>query len=405
MILGKRTIGTTAFALGGDRKQLIDVTLARPGYLADMTVYLDGLGSGGSQPVLGVVYERTTNALVATGVAVVISPASPAAWRQLTFASHPLLAAGTYAIGVHAGPAGCARGFHSGGAGLTEADTYSNGPSATLTPTGTSTGLSVMVSASEPWTPPTTADDEYLASMAYQATQDLFGSGGPVDKQSVRVGWHGTRTDPATGSYAVVREGSALEDLLGERVKLTLGGQSTCVYIHDVLAIAEDISLTRRSFMALAEPSATVPPGVPGGAHVSAPVNAPGAAARAIRDMALRAAEHQRAPQQYAEVVNASPLNVQLASGLTLDDDDLVLGASVRSYDKGQGIKRGDTLVVVQMDNEDWIAVEVVTDVEITAAGVPIGGTTGQVLQKKTATDYDTQWTTPSGTLPTPPRR
>ena len=32
--------------------------------------------------------------------------------------------------------------------------------------------------------------------------------------------------------------------------------------------------------------------------------------------------------------------------------------------------------------------------------GVPTGGTTGQVLAKKTGTDYDTEWVTPSGGTP-----
>jgi hypothetical protein len=257
VIVGKRTRGTTAFALGADRKQLIDVTLERPAYLADMTVYIDGLGSGGSQSVAGVAYERTTNTLVASGSTLVITSGMAAGWRQLSFASHPLLAAGTYAIGVHAGVAGCARGFHSGAAGLTQVDTFSDGPSATLTPTGTSTGLSLVAAGSEPWVPPSTAEDEYLAALPYYIAQSVFGSGGPVEGRAVTVGWHGTRTDPATGSYAVVREGGPLEDLIGERVKITLGARSTCVYVRDALAISEDISLTRRGFMALSDPAAT----------------------------------------------------------------------------------------------------------------------------------------------------
>lgn len=257
MILGKRTIGTTAFALGADRKQLIDVTLTRPGYLADMTVYLDGKGSGGNQSVMGVAYERTTNKLVATGAAQVIPVASAAAWRQLTFDSHPLLPAGGYAIGVHAGVAGCARGFHSGAPGLTEADTFADGPSATLTPTATSTGLSIITTLSLPWTPPSTADEEYLGTLPMAEAQSVFSSGAATDQQLVRVGWHGTKTDPSTGSFAVVQEGGILEGLLGERVRIEVNKRSTCVYVRDALAIAEDISLTRRSFMEVAAPSVT----------------------------------------------------------------------------------------------------------------------------------------------------
>lgn len=36
-------------------------------------------------------------------------------------------------------------------------------------------------------------------------------------------------------------------------------------------------------------------------------------------------------------------------------------------------------------------------DTGATGQGVPAGGTTGQVLQKKSGTDYDTEWATPSG--------
>src|SRR4051794_41865561 len=106
-----------------------------------MTVYIDGLGSGGSQSVAGVAYERTTNTLVASGSTLVITSGMAAGWRQLSFASHPLLAAGTYAIGVHAGGAGGPRGFPSGAAGPTPGDTVPARPTATVTPPRTNTRL------------------------------------------------------------------------------------------------------------------------------------------------------------------------------------------------------------------------------------------------------------------------
>jgi hypothetical protein len=256
VILGNRKPGVTAVALAANTQQLIDVTLPRSGYLVDMTVYLDGTAGSSSQPVAGTLYNAVTNTLVVVGQTVMIVPGKAAGWVALPFATHPLLLAGAYTVGIHGMTPATARFFHSGGAGRTMADATTSARS-DLATSATSTGPTLYATVDEVYVPPAVASDEYLAALPYPEAQALFSLGGPLQgtTRAVNVGWHGTRTDPAQGSFAVVQEGSVLEDLfLGERVRVTYGNNSTCVYVHDSMAILEDLSLTRRNFMDLADP-------------------------------------------------------------------------------------------------------------------------------------------------------
>jgi hypothetical protein len=70
------------------------------------------------------------------------------------------------------------------------------------------------------------------------------------------LGWHGLRTDPERGAVALVQQGGALTDLVGERIRLRdpLTHREIFVFVNDemVLAEDEDLSVTRRLFLALA---------------------------------------------------------------------------------------------------------------------------------------------------------
>jgi hypothetical protein len=111
-----------------------------------------------------------------------------------------------------------------------------------------------------PWEEPA-EDDMYLGRLPFPEAQRVFARGGPVPGRRYRTGagWHGTNTDPERGSFAAVRAGGPLEGLLGERVRVTrlsaVGEASVYAYCHTVAAVAEDISLTRRAFLAVALPA------------------------------------------------------------------------------------------------------------------------------------------------------
>jgi hypothetical protein len=88
--------------------------------------------------------------------------------------------------------------------------------------------------------------------------------------------------------------------------------------------------------------------------------------AKRMRDVSRRTLEHHVNDLMYAVVKSVDPLSVQGDAGLVLDDDDLVLGHTVRRFDHDEGLEVGDTLVVKKMGNDDWLAIEVVTDRDLT---------------------------------------
>lgn len=68
----------------------------------------------------------------------------------------------------------------------------------------------------------------------------------------LRIGWHDTVARPETGAAAAVRTGSALEDLVGEVLRVAVGARSAYVYVAGAADLATDLSLARRAFLALA---------------------------------------------------------------------------------------------------------------------------------------------------------
>lgn len=105
---------------------------------------------------------------------------------------------------------------------------------------------------------PTTETDPYYARLPLDTSQDALASGPSTSSVfNVYASWHGALVDPERGSFAVVRAGGELEDLIGDRVRVTtrVGAAIAMVaYVNNVSDIAEDteISLTRRLFLQMA---------------------------------------------------------------------------------------------------------------------------------------------------------
>lgn len=104
------------------------------------------------------------------------------------------------------------------------------------------------------WVPPATADEELLASLPFKEAQKALGA---VPSPGVRFSvcsWHGLRIDSRRGCFAVVRSGSPLADLVGERLKITDRKTRRFVYVYcraEAIDLPDDITLARRAFVAL----------------------------------------------------------------------------------------------------------------------------------------------------------
>lgn len=64
-------------------------------------------------------------------------------------------------------------------------------------------------------------------------------------------GWYGTKVSVERGSFALVNRGGPLEDLIGDRLKLTYKGRCVFVYCFGSEELLYDIHITRRTFAAL----------------------------------------------------------------------------------------------------------------------------------------------------------
>lgn len=85
---------------------------------------------------------------------------------------------------------------------------------------------------------------------------------------------------------------------------------------------------------------------------------------RALHRVTERSARyHASPPTRYAVVHTIDPITAELVDRRELlDDEDLVLGQTVLTYDEAVGIEVGDTLCVIEMSNGDFTAIEVLSD-------------------------------------------
>jgi len=106
---------------------------------------------------------------------------------------------------------------------------------------------------------PTMVDEHWYARLPFQEAQAQLG--GPGVESPVTIascGWHGTSLDPERGCFGIVAADGTLADMVGERLSVTrrdgLTERTVFVYVHaDSTVLTEDLSLTRRAFLALSE--------------------------------------------------------------------------------------------------------------------------------------------------------
>lgn len=88
-----------------------------------------------------------------------------------------------------------------------------------------------------------------------------------------------------------------------------------------------------------------------------------GKAARAIRRHQTRQHEYLERDGLYAEVAQADPLILKPhGTSLVLTEDALEPTQRVKQHIKDHGLSTDDTVLVLQMPNDDWVVLDVVTD-------------------------------------------
>lgn len=272
MIRGNPLSDGGAGVLATDTVHLLPFTLEADECLVRAAMLLDGLGAGSGDALLrGTIYNADLE-LVAAGEEIVVSSGDPAAWRSLPFADAGLLLPpGDYRAGVHVGGVpNVAQGDTQPTPGIDReryASPYADGPPAVLGAFAVTadSSLAMVVETVLPFAAPAASDD-HLARLPFELAQRVFGATGPErdSRRFARAGWHNTMTDPETGANAIARAGGPLEELVGERLKVTrrMGTRDKVVYVylHDVLEwpadiTDEDFSLSARAWLELANPA------------------------------------------------------------------------------------------------------------------------------------------------------
>lgn len=269
MILGRRTRGATPVNLAADKIRVTAIDSSVLTNVSHLAAYLDGLGPNAGEALIRAVIYDSTDHLIARSDEVAIDTGAAAAWVQFPFSDVPgmLLPIGTHSIGLHVGGVtNCARIYvdDPGAGGSRQAtDTYSNGTAAVLpSPSTLTASLPVILSVFEAWAAPD-LEDLLLSRLPWDLTQRVFTSTAPLrnSKTAATAGWHSTALDPEKGAVAIVRTGGPLEDLVGERIRVTrrvgVIERSVSLFVHDELAfpdelLSEDLSLSKTAFLRLA---------------------------------------------------------------------------------------------------------------------------------------------------------
>lgn len=147
-------------------------------------------------------------------------------------------------------------------------DTYADGAS---NPFGVSTPLDYDLSVFATYTAlaqtlTTNEDDFYYARLPFDRAQEALDTG-KAEPGAVlaNCGWHGSRTDRERGSFVIVNSDGPLADLVGERLRLTTGRETTMLrsviaYCHTQANLDGDLSVTRRLALALGAPGDDLTP-------------------------------------------------------------------------------------------------------------------------------------------------
>lgn len=97
-------------------------------------------------------------------------------------------------------------------------------------------------------------EEVHIGRRAFPETQELFSQVGDHRLDNfVEVGWYGTEAHPESGSFALVREGGPLEELVGEILGITRDVSAdplpTYCYVIGALPIVDDLQVFRRVFV------------------------------------------------------------------------------------------------------------------------------------------------------------
>lgn len=267
--IGELRVGDTITLVERNTKRVAGFNLPTPNpRIVKLSLCCDGEGGGAPTTralLRGVIYQA--DVLIAVGDEVVVEANDPLRWVDLPFTdaypeSIPGLTAGAVEFGVMVGgdPSvlRVAQIDPQAPGGRWNSDTYTDGPS---NPFGSTTALtatmSIFATISPVWVPRDLIDPAVLARLGWSTAQEMLTSGVlPSPSYDTEATWHGTAVDPNRGSFAVVRAGSVLAGLVGERLKITTrvaANPRTClVYVFQAVSTLDaDLSLARRAFAEL----------------------------------------------------------------------------------------------------------------------------------------------------------
>jgi len=263
---GRTDIGASQYLLDQDVKWVGRYHNLSKGNVSHGSCYLDGLGSGGAgdQACRMVLYD-TTSTLFATSDEVIVAKGQAPGWQTFRFSSFKgglVLPVGDFFAGVHAGGYTDTIQLYGDGphgmGGKHNTDAYAGGAASAFgSATAVTSDLSLFVGLFTAFLDMLPSETElYFARLPFPEAQAVFALGGPErgSTRFVPVGWHDTFLDPEEGSVALVREGSGLEELLGERIRVSSQGtanpREVFAYVHDLAPtdLAWDISLSRKLF-------------------------------------------------------------------------------------------------------------------------------------------------------------
>lgn len=265
-IYGVTAKGVTAVTCAVDSKRVSRVQNPTDGHLVKLSVWMDGNGAGLQDQHHRAVVYSTGGTLLAQGTDVVVLKGAAPAWVDFPFVAPVFLdGAADYDYGIHSGGTEASSRVFAvdpdGAGGKDNTDTYSDGPAAAFgAATARTYRMSLFASWVNEWSPPVGVDDFYIGRLPWWESQRVFGAGNAASAPILQadVGWHGDALDEETGAFCLVQEGSEWEQLIGERIRLTRvdGGESVFVYVHNRWAIEDNLSVSRRAFIALGFPAA-----------------------------------------------------------------------------------------------------------------------------------------------------
>lgn len=265
-LVGETRLGDTLFTLVPDTKRSSEFSTILPGYVAKLSVGIDG--NGGAIPTTtatlrGLVYQ--SGVLLSVGDEVVVTSGDALTWRDLPFTvaapGGVSIAAGEVEFGVLVGgTANLIRVMQIDpdspwGGGRTNADAYAGGAS---NPYGSATSLSATMSIfatiASQWEENSAAPGDVIAKLGFADAQILLSGTLQDETYETTTSWHGTVVDENRGSFAVVRSGGALEGLVGKKIQVTskTHNRSVIVYVTaKTPSLDADVSLARRAFAQL----------------------------------------------------------------------------------------------------------------------------------------------------------